>query len=93
MLLEYNRANAAFQSISSRDLAVDEEEKLIRSYLPDFVKLHESGVIGDEQRLNWVEAGVAGAGGGLMRGVAGLAIFESTSAAGALITEAVNSFS
>ena len=56
MLLEFNRANSSFQSISSRYLAVDEEEKLIRSYLPDFVKLHESGVIGDEQRLNWVEA-------------------------------------
>jgi hypothetical protein len=55
MLLEFNRANATFQSISSRYLAVDEEEKLIRGYLPDFVKLYESGVIGDEQRLNWVE--------------------------------------
>lgn len=55
MLLEYNRANAAFQSISSRYLAVDEEEKLIRSHLPDFVKLYNSGIIGDEQRLNWIE--------------------------------------
>lgn len=55
MLLEYNRANAAFQSISSRYLAVDEEEKLIRNHLPDFVKLYESGHIGDEQRLNWIE--------------------------------------
>jgi len=55
MLLEYNRANAAFQSISNRYLAVDEEEKLIRSHLPDFVKLYESGAIGDEQRLNWIE--------------------------------------
>lgn len=55
MLQEYNRANAAFQSISSRYLAVDEEEKLIRSHLPDFVRLYENGVIGDEQRLNWIE--------------------------------------
>lgn len=55
MLQEYNRANAEFQSISSRYLAVDEEEKLIKSYLPDFVKLLENGIIGDEQRLNWIE--------------------------------------
>lgn len=55
MLLEFNRANAAFQSISSRYLAVDEEEKLIRSHLPDFIHLYENGIIGDEQRLNWIE--------------------------------------
>ena len=55
MLLEFTRANAAFQSISSRYLAVDEEEKLIRSHLPDFIHLYENGIIGDEQRLNWIE--------------------------------------
>lgn len=55
MLQEYNRSNAAFQSISNRYLAVDEEERLIKSYLPDFVRLHENGIIGDEQRLNWIE--------------------------------------
>lgn len=55
MELEFNRANAAFRSISSRYLAVDEEEKLIRSYLPRFIDLYESGMIGNEQRLNWVE--------------------------------------
>ena len=55
MLQEYNRANAAFQSISSRYLAVDEEEKLIRNHLPEFIRLYNNGVIGDEQRLNWIE--------------------------------------
>lgn len=55
MQQEYNRANAAFQSISSRYLAVDEEEKLIRSFLPDFVSMYHNGIIGDEQRLNWIE--------------------------------------
>lgn len=56
MLLEYNKANSAFQSISGKYLAVDEEEKLIQSFLPEFVSLYEKGIIGEEQRLNWIEA-------------------------------------
>jgi hypothetical protein len=55
MLREFNMANAAFRSISTRYLTVDEEEKLVRSYLPRFVQLYQSGIIGNEQRLNWVE--------------------------------------
>lgn len=55
MQREYNSANAAFRSISGRYLAVDEEEKLIRNYLPSFVDLYENGMIGNEQRLNWIE--------------------------------------
>jgi len=55
MLQEFNRANAQFRSISNRYLAVDEEEKLIRAYLPRFVELYNRGVIGEEQRLNWIE--------------------------------------
>ena len=34
---------------------VDEEEKLIKTYLPSFIKLYEDGIIGSEHRLNWVE--------------------------------------
>lgn len=55
MLLEYNRNNANFRSISSRYLSVDEEEKLIKNYLPKFTTLFHNGVIGPEQRLNWIE--------------------------------------
>lgn len=55
MQLEYERNNAVFKDISSRYLAVDEEEKLINSYFPRFIELLNSGVIGKEQRLNWVE--------------------------------------
>jgi len=55
MLREFNTANAAFRSISTRYLTVDEEEKLVRSYLPRFVQLYQNGIIGNEQRLNWVE--------------------------------------
>ena len=55
MKREYNRNNNKFISISSRYLDVDEEEKLISSYYPRFIELYENGIIGDEQRLNWIE--------------------------------------
>lgn len=52
---EYIRNNAQFSSISQRYLAIDEEAKRIQKYLPKFIDLYNRGVIGDEQRLNWVE--------------------------------------
>ena len=55
MELEFNRNNAAFQDISRRYLSVDEEEKLIKKFYPRFVELYNDGVIGREQRLNWLE--------------------------------------
>ena len=55
MGLEFRRTNSAFRSISNRYLAVDQEERLIRDYLPKFVDLFQSGIIGNEQRLNWIE--------------------------------------
>ena len=55
MLLEFNRDNVQFQNISRRYLAVDEEEKLIRKFFPRFIELYNDGVIGKEQRLNWIE--------------------------------------
>lgn len=55
MLLEFNRNNVQFQNISRRYLAVDEEEKLIRKFYPRFIELYNNGIIGKEQRLNWIE--------------------------------------
>lgn len=55
MLLDFTRNNAQFQAISQRYLAVDEEEKLIRKFYPRFLELYNNGVIGKEQRLNWLE--------------------------------------
>lgn len=55
MSLEYRRNNAQFQSISQRYLAVDEEEKIIVKFYPQFVSLFNRGIIGKEHRLNWVE--------------------------------------
>lgn len=55
MVLEFNRNNAEFQAISQRYLAIDEEEKLIKNFYPRFIDLYNNGVIGREQRLNWIE--------------------------------------
>lgn len=55
MQQEYNRNNAQFQSISQRYLAMDEEERLINEYSPEFLQLFERGIIGEERRLDWIE--------------------------------------
>lgn len=53
---EYQKAQSAFNSISSRYLQVDEQEATIKAYYPRFVNLYEQGVIGTERRLNWLES-------------------------------------
>jgi hypothetical protein len=55
MSLEEVRNNGQFQAISKKYLAVDEEEKLIKTFYPEFLRLHNQGVIGREQRLDWLE--------------------------------------
>jgi len=52
---EFKRNNAIFQSNSKRYLAVDEEEKTIREFYPEFVDLYNYGEIGQERRLDWIE--------------------------------------
>ena len=53
---ELTQSKALFQSISRRYLDVDQEEKLLQDYFPQFVSLYNRGIIGREQRLNWIEA-------------------------------------
>jgi hypothetical protein len=55
MMQEHARNNAMFQNISQRYLAIDEEEKRIQRFYPRFVELYNRGIIGREQRLNWIE--------------------------------------
>ena len=55
MDLKYNVNKKRFQTVSNQYLAVDQEEKLVRQYYPDFIKLYNNGVIGQERRLNWIE--------------------------------------
>ncbi|MCC7413897.1 MAG: hypothetical protein IT495_19945 [Gammaproteobacteria bacterium] len=52
---EYERHHNRFLQVSRKYLTVDEEERIIRSYYPRFVELYNRGIIGREQRLNWLE--------------------------------------
>lgn len=55
MLSNYNKNQWQFQAVSRQYLAVDEEERLIREYFSKFLMLFERGILGREQRLNWIE--------------------------------------
>lgn len=52
---EFIRNDAIFKNISQRYLAIDEQAKRIEKYFPKFIELYHHGVIGEEQRLNWIE--------------------------------------
>jgi len=55
MVALYERSKRNFQAISSKYLAIDEEERLIKEYYPRFIMLYNRGILGPERRLNWVE--------------------------------------
>lgn len=52
---EYRVHHSRFRNASQQYLAVDEEERIIEQYYPDFVRLYRAGLIGEEQRLSWLE--------------------------------------
>jgi hypothetical protein len=55
MLKEYTINKSRFNSISQKYLTVDEDEKIIRQYYPEFIALYKQGFVGREHRLNWIE--------------------------------------
>ena len=55
MLSKYKKNKNRFTSVSQKYLAVDEDERIIRKYYPEFIALYKKGVIGREHRLNWIE--------------------------------------
>lgn len=52
---EYQLHHAEFREASRKYLAVDDEERIIGEYLPAFRELYESGRLGRERRLSWLE--------------------------------------
>ena len=54
--LGYERQKARLGSIRARHRAIDEQRKLVETWLPAFRALQEAGVVGEERRLAWVEA-------------------------------------
>ena len=56
MAAEYRSHHARFRDVSRKYLAVDDEERIIEHAYPEFVRLYESGILGSERRLSWIEA-------------------------------------
>ncbi len=53
---EYQAHHAEFREASRKYLAVDDEERIIAEFFPEFRRLYEHGLLGRERRLSWLEA-------------------------------------
>lgn len=52
---EYQANHSRFRNASQQYLAVDEEERIIEEFYPEFVRLFRGGLLGKERRLSWLE--------------------------------------
>ncbi|MCA1853725.1 MAG: hypothetical protein LC647_15435 [Beggiatoa sp.] len=55
MQVKYSESQEQLQSVTGKYLAMDQEDMIIKEQYPRFVELLKKGVIGTEQRLNWIE--------------------------------------
>jgi len=55
MAADFHNHQARFLEVSRKYLAVDDEERIIERTYPEFVALFESGILGQEHRLSWIE--------------------------------------
>ena len=53
---EFQSHQARFRDLSKKYLSVDIEERIIADYLPEFRALYAQGILGQEQRLSWLES-------------------------------------
>jgi hypothetical protein len=56
MQRQYQLSHSDFRNASQQYLAVDEEERIIEEFYPEFVRLYRRGLIGKERRLSWIES-------------------------------------
>jgi hypothetical protein len=52
---EYRRAHGHFQGARRRYLTLDDQQRLIEQFYPQYQALEKGGIIGAEMRLSWVE--------------------------------------
>lgn len=65
---EFNHSKAQFEAERGRYLALGEQAALLTAHYPAFAALSRQGLVGPEQRLNWIETlGQAGPALGLPR--------------------------
>lgn len=55
MQVKYSEGQERLQNVTGKYLAVDQEDIIIKEQYPRFVEILRKGVIGNEQRLNWIE--------------------------------------
>ena len=53
---EYQVHHGEFREASRKYLAVDDEERIIVQFFPEFRRLYERGLLGGERSLSWLEA-------------------------------------
>jgi hypothetical protein len=53
---EYQRKQNVFRNARNRYQTLDDEQRMRETYLPKYRALQAEGVIGDELRLDWIEA-------------------------------------
>ena len=56
METEFRNHQTKFRDVSRKYLAVDDEERIIENIYPEFVRLYQSGILGQEHRLSWIES-------------------------------------
>ncbi len=52
---KHRRNQQTFNAISQQYLTVGEDAAIIRQHYPEFLELYRSGIIGKENRLNWID--------------------------------------
>ena len=52
---QYQANHAQFREASRKYLAVDDEQRIIEQFLPEFRRLFDGGRLGRERRLSWLE--------------------------------------
>ena len=52
---EYNQERSKLLSVRGEYQTIDDEKRIIETYLPKYEALEEDGIIGIEKRLSWVE--------------------------------------
>ena len=52
----HRRAESTLAAASREFLSVDEDERLVRARYPEYRRLAAEGLLGEEQRLDWLEA-------------------------------------
>jgi hypothetical protein len=52
---QYKAQHARFLVVSRKYFSVDDDRKIVTELYPRFLDLHNRGIIGSEQRLNWYE--------------------------------------